>query len=46
MLKLRGITTVRFSNTDVMESLDGVCERILIIARSLPPRVYGRGEIR
>ena len=41
-----GITTVRFSNTDVMQNLEGVCLRILEVAMSLPPRIYGGGQVR
>ena len=41
-----GYTTIRFANTDVMENLEGVCFRILAMARSLPPRVFGGGAVR
>ena len=46
LLKARGIMTLRFSNADVMQNLEGVCARILKVARGLPPRVYGGGEVR
>lgn len=45
-LKVRGILVLRFSNVDVMESLEGVCGRILEVSRSLPPRVHGRDKVR
>ena len=45
-LRACGITTLRFSNVDVMANLEGVCARILQVARGLPPRVYGGGEVR
>lgn len=40
-----GFTTVRFSNTDVMENLEGVCLHILQTANHLPPRVWGGGAV-
>ena len=38
LLRSRGYTTIRFTNTDVMENRDGVLLRILEVLRSLPDR--------
>lgn len=45
-LRELGFTTLRFSNTDLIENVEGVCLRILAVAQSLPPRVWGRGPVR
>jgi very-short-patch-repair endonuclease len=37
-LEKQGYCTLRFTNTDVMRNLEGVCETILTTARALPPR--------
>lgn len=45
-LLARGLTTLRFTNTDIMDNLEGVCLKILAAAQGSPPRVWGGGEVR